>query len=189
MFEELKYVKFIHLDSMEFIVLLLGFPYQLNQLANNQPKLSAFFTLKSNPVPENVLTDEVCQVNLDPILKGGTTKDVYISEVDEPVRFAEQAGELLDDPNHQLEELNGSSGKSAEVKMAEFGSSDAEYGNSVNSKHQSGPDLFSASVSGYCLHNQRSDGSLSSEPSEPSNRRHSTLGDPNFVENYFKVLD
>ncbi|KAF9675848.1 hypothetical protein SADUNF_Sadunf09G0075900 [Salix dunnii] len=160
-------------------------PYQLNQLANNQPKLSAFFTLKSNPVLENVLTDEVCQVNLDPFLKGGTTKDACISKVDEPMRFAEQAGELLDDPNHQFEELNSSSGKSAEVKMAEFGSSDAEDGNSVNSKHQSGPVLFS-SASGYCLRNQSSDGSLSSEPGGPSNRHHSTLGDPNFVENYFK---
>lgn len=174
------------LDSIVANKLLSWIPYQLNQLASNQPKLSAFFTLKSNPVPENVLTDEVCQVNLDPILKGGTTKDAYISEVDEPMRFAEQAGKLLDDPNHQLKELNSSSGKSAEVKMAEFGSSDAEYGNSVNSKHQSGPDQFSSSVSGYCLHNQSSDGSLSSEPSGPSNRRHSTLGDPNFVENYFK---
>lgn len=170
-------------------MLSLGIPYQLNQLASNQPKLSAFFTLKSNPVPENVLTDEVCQVNLDPILEGGTTKDAFISKVDEPVRFAEQAGKLLDDPNHQLKELNSSSGKSAEVKMAEFGSSDAEYGNSVNSKHQSGPVQFSSSVSGYCLHNKSSDGSLSSEPSGPSNRLHSTLGDPNFVENYFKVLD
>ncbi|KAB5541284.1 hypothetical protein DKX38_014258 [Salix brachista] len=174
------------LDSIAANKLLSWIPYQLNQLANNQPKLSAFFTLKSNPVLENVLTDEVCQVNLDPFLKGGTTKDACISKVDEPIRFAEQAGELLDDPNHQFEELNTSSGISSEVKMAEFGSSDAEDGNNVNSKHQSGPGLFSASASGYCLHNQSSDGSLSSEPGGPSNRHHSTLGDPNFVENYFK---
>ncbi|KAG5238755.1 DNA repair protein [Salix suchowensis] len=174
------------LDSIAANKLLSWIPYQLNQLANNQPKLSAFFTLKSNPVLENVLTDEVCQVKQDPFLKGGTTKDACISKVDEPIRFAEQAGELLDDPNHQFEELNTSSGKSSEVKMVEFGSSDAEDGNSVNSKHQSGPGLFSASASGYCLHNQSSDGSLSSEPGGPSNRHHSTLGDPNFVENYFK---
>ncbi|CAK7330023.1 unnamed protein product [Dovyalis caffra] len=174
------------LDSIVANKLLGWVPYQLDQLANNQPKLSAFFTMKGNPIPENVLTDEACQVNLDPFFKGGTPRDANISEVGEPMRDTEQVDKLFDDPKLQLEEPNSSSGKSSEVKIEEPSSSDAEDGNSVNNNHQSSPDQLSASVSDHCLLNQSMKESPSSESVGPSNQRHSTLGDPNFVENYFK---
>lgn len=40
-------------------------PYQLDQLANNQPKLSAFFTLKSSKMSEDAYTNDLCQVVSD----------------------------------------------------------------------------------------------------------------------------
>lgn len=174
------------LISMDFILLILGVPYQLDQLAGNQPKLSAFFALKSSPVSEGTLTAAVCQVNLDPSLKGDISKDANLSEVVEPMKHGNQMDEKFVDP--ELEEPNTGSEKSSEVRMSDPSASDRDDGNNVKNEPQSGPRQLSSSVSSYCLDDQNMKGSPSSEIVGTS-RRHSTLEDPNFVENYFKVLN
>ncbi|KAK4563262.1 hypothetical protein RGQ29_005682 [Quercus rubra] len=183
------------LESVAVNKLLSWVPFQLDQLANNQPKLSSFFTLKRSSVSNSASTHAPCQVNPeaeDSSLKVGTSGDTYFSEVSEPFEHRKQISRESDDLVNEnsnaslVEETAGSSGKPCEVAMGIPSNIDAEDESSVKNDLQSSHYQPTALVSSNCINNQNMKGSPSSMVSEPSNQSHSTLGDPNFVENYFK---
>ena len=183
---------------MDLILLSPGVPFQLDQLANNQPKLSSFFTLKRSSVSNSASTHAPCQVNPeaeDSSLKVGTSGDTYFSEVSEPFEHRKQISRESDDLVNEnsnaslVEETPSSSGKPCEVAMGIPSNIDAKDESSVKNDLQSSHYQPAALVSSNCINNQNMKGSPSSMVSEPSNQSHSTLGDPNFVENYFKVMN
>ena len=183
---------------MDLILLSPGVPYQLDQLANNQPKLSSFFTLKRSSVSNSASTHAPCQVNPeaeDSSLKVGTSGDTYFSEVSEPFEHHKQISRESDDLVNEnsnaslVEGTPSSSGKPCEVAMGIPSNIDAKDESSVKNDLQSSHYQPAALVSSNCINNQNMKGSPRSMVSEPSNQSHSTLGDPNFVENYFKVMN
>ncbi|XP_043813942.1 DNA repair protein REV1 isoform X4 [Manihot esculenta] len=155
------------LDSVAASKLLSWVPYQLEQLANNQPKVSAFFAAQNRLVAEDALNI------MDPSLKGGTLAGV-------PVKDGEQINRQFEDRDCQIEEPSSSSGKSSEVRMAE--PINTEDGSSISNELPSSPSQFSVSVKD----NQNESKSPAPSIAGPSNPHHSTIEDPNFVENYFK---
>ncbi|KAL5788177.1 hypothetical protein ACOSP7_005126 [Xanthoceras sorbifolium] len=176
------------LDSVAANKLLSWVPYQLDQLANNQPKLSDFFSLRSSLISKDTSIPAICQTMPeieDPSLNFGKSINADSSELDESVRqIRGEIQDLVEDNNNK--KLIEQPGKSCEVNMAEPSSSDSENESSVKNELQSYPPELSASVSSYCFGAKISKGSRSSVVVGPSKRPHSTLGDPNFVENYFK---
>ena len=178
--------------DMDFILLSPGVPYQLDQLSNNQPKLSAFFSLKRSSVSNGASTHAPCQVNPeaeDLSLKVGWSGDSYFSEVGESIEHSKQISRESDNLVNEnskaslIEEPASSSGKPCEVDMVIPSNFDTEDESSIRNDLQSSHYQPSALVSSNCIDNQHMKGSPSSTVSGPSNQRHSTLGDPNFVEN------
>lgn len=165
--------------------LILGVPYQLDQLNDNQPRLSAFFAPKNKPVSEDAL---VHYENEDTSFKGGTQKDNKFSEVGESMQYGHQTNGDSDDTMHQnaaeLIESTIQSEKSCDVRIVETSNLDAEGDNSVKDELQTNP--HELSVSSYCSDNQDTKG-LPTKAVSGSYRSHSTK-DTNFVDNYFKVL-
>ncbi|XP_058007455.1 DNA repair protein REV1 isoform X2 [Hevea brasiliensis] len=166
------------LDSVVASKLLSWVPYQLEQLADNQPKLSAFFAVKNTPVAEDALNV------MDPSLKGGTSQDAGLFVVGDPVKEGEQIDGQFGDHDCKIEEPSSSSGKSSEVRMVE--PTDTEDESSVNNEIRSRSCPLSVSVRIDCLDNQNVRKSPTPSIAGPSNPHHSTLEDPNFVDNYFK---
>lgn len=179
------------------VSVLSGVPYQLDQLANNQPKLSDFFARKSNLVFDNASSPVACQVqpeSADSSLNDDTSKNADLFEL---VESMEDKSQIQGDTEFRLQDYNDEIkseqqrrvSESSEVNMTEVSSSDSENRNSIKTE---GPDCLlqpSASVNSYCFENRIKEGSASSPVSGISSKRHSTLGDPNFVENYFKVVN
>ncbi|XP_042508382.1 DNA repair protein REV1 isoform X3 [Macadamia integrifolia] len=178
------------LDSVAANRLLSWVPYQLEQLANktrSQQKLSAFFP-KRSIVFENGETSTSCCSHAEleePLLIGGTSKGALLAEGGESTKDISQCGggSVFESGKHvEVEEDPAAAEKYIELKTSEPSSTDMEDENSIGEAHLPSPCRPSASGSSYCLDkaspNSRTDG--------PSNMCHSTLGDPNFVENYFK---
>lgn len=166
--------------------LILGVPYQLDQLTDNQPRLSAFFAPKNKPVSEDAL---VQYENEDTSFKGGAHKDNKFSEVGESMQHIHQTNGESDDTVHQntaelIEKPTIQSEKSCDVRIVETSNLDAEGDNSAKDELQTNP--HELSVSSYCSDNQDTKG-FPTTAVVGSYRSHSTK-DPNFVENYFKVL-
>ncbi|KAE8690582.1 Basic helix-loop-helix DNA-binding superfamily protein, putative isoform 1 [Hibiscus syriacus] len=133
-------------------------PYQLDQLANNQPTLSAFFTPKSKPTDEGAFTNAICEVKHE-------TGLLCLKDASKDASFSEE--------------------EPKEVEVVEPSNPQEEDESLANNRHQSCPEQSSAPVSSHCFDNRGIRGSLRSSVIGPSKQRHSTL-DPNFVENYFK---
>ncbi|KAF8406255.1 hypothetical protein HHK36_008340 [Tetracentron sinense] len=186
------------LDSVAANRLLAWIPYQLDQLVNethNQQKLSDFFALKRISSSEGDATLAYCQVKLETegsSSKGGESRVALLSEMGDVMKDTGQDGGECDRLGHEKtsevlrEEPTFSNENLCEVNTAKPSSTDIEDENSVREEFQSSPHRPSASVSSCCLGNQISKGSLSSTNVGPSYHCHSTLEDPNFVENYFK---
>ncbi|KAJ4965801.1 hypothetical protein NE237_017650 [Protea cynaroides] len=179
------------LDSVAANRLLSCVPYQLEQLANetsNQRKLSAFFFPKRNIVSENAETPTGRCSNIemdDPLLMGGTSKAALLPEVGKCTKDTSQcSGESVFENGKHVEVMEdpAAAEKYFELKTSEPSSNDMEDENSIGEAPLSSPHRPSASGSSYCLDK----GSPNSRTEGPSNICHSTLGDPNFVENYFK---
>ncbi|GAY48639.1 hypothetical protein CUMW_113230 [Citrus unshiu] len=157
---------------------ILRVPYELDQLANNQPKLSDFFASKGSHVPEDAPITSVYQAKLqteDASLNDGCSNNDGLSEMDVSTEHegqisAEIENPALDNDNEKMTEQQFCcDGKSCEENVAERSSSDIENESSVKNGHQSST-LQPATSSTVAS----------------SRKCHSTLGDPNFVENYFK---
>lgn len=185
----------MHLILAYSFLLFVGIPYLLDQLAsetNNQPKLSAFFTVRSDAVdgnPATCLTNQMVFGAKGPSVKDGTFVDGNFTEPSESVKdMKEQDGEVdvqenfcgavLSDPN-----CNKNTFDAKIVESNDFAVGDRDL---VEMRPESSPCQPSVSISSYCIDDQNTKES-SSAIVNSSNQKHSTLMDPNFVENYFKV--
>ncbi|XP_048336595.1 DNA repair protein REV1 isoform X1 [Ziziphus jujuba] len=169
------------LDSVAANKLLSWFPYQLDQLVDNQPRLLDFFAPKNSLVSKDALLQ---YENEDTSFKGSEQKDESFPEVGQPLLHSQQISGESDDIMCQntdilIEEPTVGSEKSCKVKIVEMSNFDAEGDSNVKDELQT--NLHELSVSSYCSDNQDSKGL----PSRLSYRSHSTK-DPDFVENYFK---
>ncbi|KAG5548214.1 hypothetical protein RHGRI_013795 [Rhododendron griersonianum] len=186
------------LDSVAAYKLLSWVPYQLDQVASethNQPKLSSFFAWKSSTVSNDPTTYVAGQLNSeikDPSLIGGTIKESDLSGrcgYTEHSRPCGRESRDWDDSVH---------GNITSVKIGEVTCNDGEYsegnvavpsnGLTIDKGSVDDRDQASASPSGpsASVISNNSNKSTSSAIAGPSNQHHSTLVDPNFVENYFK---
>ncbi|XVE93451.1 hypothetical protein REPUB_Repub01dG0193800 [Reevesia pubescens] len=183
------------LDSVAANRLLSWVPYQLDQLANNQPTLSAFFTAKSNPADEGAFTNAICEVEheTEDLCLKNASKDAKFSEVGDffegRKKTTEEHDELMCE-NTNTTVIDGPScsysEEPQEVKVVEPSNLDPDDENLENNRLQSSSEQCSASVSSHCFDNRSIKGTLRSTAIGPLKQWHSTLGDPNFVENYFK---
>lgn len=154
----------------------LGVPYQLIELVNesgNQRKLSSFFAVKSNSISTDfdvvkdscVKLDAKCLGSIKRLLPPG--EENFLSckwpDGDESVCFEQE--------------------RDCEERTAEAKFTDLEDMQSFVEESDSNPNRLPDSGGAICMDNSRpATSSLSA-----SNLHHSTHGDPNFVENYFKV--
>ncbi|OVA02038.1 DNA-repair protein [Macleaya cordata] len=187
------------LDSVAANRLLNWVPYQLDQLVSElrrQPKLSAFFPIKSNSSSEDAEIPSNRHVKIEnehSLSNGGTCEDKPSSEAGEFITSrTECSGEsnlsvngtpfevIKEEPNSVDVDENFS-----EVRATEPSPADVKDERKAKETFKSSPRRSSASVSSSCLGNQNIKGSEPSMPGVP-NQQHSTLGDPNFVKNYFK---
>lgn len=146
------------------VFLFPGVPYQLDQLLNethNQPKLSAFFSSKSNS-----------SSNIDDAAKVGEC-------IDHKSQLGEESASHMDDNSRDMRKAEPSSADSEDK---------ASVGEAFQSSDSSPHKPSTTVVSGCCSGDKSSNEPLASGILGPPYPSHSTLGDPNFVENYFKVI-
>lgn len=178
----------ITLINYYFCLLLSGVAYQLDQLPDNQPKLSAFFAPRSIPVSmdRGALMDTIYQEkleNMDPSKHAGTSECTNSSEVGISMK---QISVPEDTDATMIEESRSTNTEYDGVKVEEPSYVEVEEQTDVKTELQSCVQQPS-SLDRYYSHNQNKEGSSISMVAGPSNKCHSILGDPNFVENYFKV--
>ncbi|XP_038706963.1 DNA repair protein REV1 isoform X2 [Tripterygium wilfordii] len=183
------------LESVAANKVLNWLPFQLDQISDDQPKLSDFFVPKSCLMSRDASNHTFCHTNLDvedSSVKGGTLKDSNLHDGGESTEHTRWISTESICPVHDnaivTMNMNPSGGnrKSCEGNISDFSYCVAEDETSVKSNIQSSSCQPSASVSHCCSDNEAAKGSISSRILDPSNQRHSTTGDPNFVENYFK---
>ncbi|XP_013593369.1 PREDICTED: DNA repair protein REV1 isoform X2 [Brassica oleracea var. oleracea] len=164
-------------DSISSNRLLGWVPYQLDQLNDTQPKLSAFFAPRrlSNPPftssqPETGYSEAE---DGSSIIAGDSeeSRDHVADEIDGVYTEKTTPEMTAQTITHDL--------KSSEVNADILGSYDNDE-KELSSELQSTTNLPSASD------NKSSHGKPVAPAGGSSVRRHSTLEDPNFVENYFK---
>lgn len=172
-----------------------GVPYQLDQLANNQPTLSAFFTPESNPADEGAFANTICEVRHESqdLCSKDASMDGNFSEADDFIERRKKSTEENDElmrENIDRTVIDGPSSSYSEeyreIKVVE--PSNMEEDDEANNRRPSCSDQPTASVSSRIFENHSIEELPSSTTIDPFKQRHSTLGDPNFVENYFKVF-
>ncbi|KAL7082614.1 hypothetical protein ACP275_14G110800 [Erythranthe tilingii] len=183
------------LDSVVANKLLSWIPYQLDQLGtekDNQSKLSTFFTPKKGGVSESAdfLVDG--QLISENDNQSPSRVDSSFPEVDASLEQTDRFSIELDD-HSQLnirkpisEEPACSVESSYEVKGVELNDSPDLDGKNSDLKHKSSTFQASVSLSSNSLNIHNSSNPSSSRTKLAPNQGHSTLVDPNFVENYFK---
>lgn len=166
-----------------------GVPYELNQLADNQPKLSSFFNLKSDSMPEVDLKATVYQV--DDVAESSLTGRTMTDASPEVVEYTFQRSEGFDghgaDVNPEKSSVDCFK-EPSENNGADLSGMSIEERDTSSEEHQDSRSIPSTSASKYCLDKPNVTESPTLASNRESSRSHSTLGDPNFVENYFKVL-
>ncbi|KAL6209867.1 hypothetical protein ACLB2K_020806 [Fragaria x ananassa] len=171
-------------DSVAANKLLSWVPYQLEQVACNQPRLSAFFSPKIILDSYDALRDSSDQVKPESgdMSSVGPRLEDCNKSVCRSTEYRLESSRESDDMIY--ENTNGQFGKElytgendSEVKLEESPTSDAEDIVSTKDELKSSTHQHSASVNSNCLPSSENIG---------SNRSHSTVGDSNFVENYFK---
>ncbi|KAL8540403.1 hypothetical protein ACS0TY_001857 [Phlomoides rotata] len=175
------------LDSIVANKLLSWIPYQLDQLATenyNQPKLSTFFTSKNSGACEieNLRVDNHSNQPLNSL------SDDYAS-LDQADGCNVEQGDLLQvDINRVIsEESSCCVESSSEVKGFEMSDPSPLEGKNSDLEHISSKCQASFPLCSNSLDNHNSNEASTSRIGVPPNhQRHSTLSDPNFVENYFK---
>ncbi|KAJ0262690.1 DNA repair protein REV1 [Hirschfeldia incana] len=164
-------------DSISANRLLGWVPYQLDQLNDTQPKLSAFFAPRrhSNPhVTSSQPETGYSEAEEGSSIRAGDSEEsrAHVADECDGVYTETTTPEIT--PQTRTDDL-----KSSEVNADILGSYDNEE-KELSSELQSTTNLPSAS------NNISSHGKPVSTAAGSSVRRHSTLEDPNFVENYFK---
>ncbi|KAI3986972.1 hypothetical protein MKX01_039907 [Papaver californicum] len=188
-------------DSVAASKLLTWVPYQLDQLVelSRQPKLSAFFPLKSNTSSEGAEGSSNHHVKLETArcLSNGldTSNEKSSSEAGDFVEnSAECSGQSVfsghgtpfdvvrEEQNSMDFEENCSEGRATEPCLTEV--DDETKGKNT---FESSPLRSSVSGGSYCSGKQTLKGS-EQKVAGSWNQRHSTLGDPNFMKNYFVIV-
>lgn len=190
------YPSFHVIVSSDVNFALIGVPYQLDQLPNNQPKLSAFFSLRSSKMSEDAFTNGLCQVESDvedSSTRVGKSENRHSSKVGKMVEPSRKISAEADDivsenTNSTLMKEPTSVGVICDEEDHAGGSNDAAE-DEINVQGELEPNNQepSASVSSQCSDDQNVNKFPSSAVTRASKQCHSTLADPNFVENYFKV--
>ncbi|KAF5174903.1 Dna polymerase iv [Thalictrum thalictroides] len=180
------------LDSVAANKLLNWVPYQLEQLVNDvhkQPKLSAFFAPKTSLGLQDAKTAANCKLNLEEgcSLKDANSQESPSCEVGESTEYSpelkeetciygqEKVFEVTEEEPISAEQLL------LESLMAEPSGSNFNGGEAFKSS----PCKSSASANDF-IGDQSKKSPSSPQIATSSNQCNSTLGDPNFVENYFK---
>lgn len=163
-----------------------GTPYQLDQLAAencNQAKLSAFFTLQNNEAPtiDNLSVDD-CDNRLL------INKNEDCASLEHVEKFNMKQTEVLHLKMDRVmsEEPLCSVESSCEVRGLEQSNSSPLDRENYDLEYNSSSCKASVSPCRDRLDDQNSHETSSSRICLPT-QGHSTLSDPNFVENYFKV--
>lgn len=175
-----------------------GVPYQLDQLANNQPRVSDFFAPRKSWISKGASGSaaELAMSEADnSSLNDSTLEGAELSELNESVRHERLSrGEtelLLEDVDSRkvIELPSCATGKSHEVNVAELSSSSMENeSESIENYEFKLPPLeHMAPLTSHSFDDKNLE-PRSSEVIGNCKMPHSTLGDPNFVENYFKVM-
>ncbi|KAG9440398.1 hypothetical protein H6P81_020563 [Aristolochia fimbriata] len=170
------------LDSVAANRVLNWVPYQLDQIANearNQQKLSHFFVRKRKSKSEDFGGQEKCESEVGEDAQADFCHENYPETIFPMVRVKSQ---------HEDGNDSSSCGilKPDEETMEE---PDSPYLKEELRPHEaveSSRDRPSDAVSSCCIDDENEKTSTGLRNSTPTNIRHSTLGDPNFVENYFK---
>lgn len=167
---------------------LPGVPYQLDQLNDTQPKLSAFFAPRSHLGPQVALPVTSCQPETGySEAEEGSSIGADGSEEGRGHIDDETDGVYAENTTPEMtEEIRTNDLNSSEVNAQGLGNNDIKE-KGVRSELQSTSSLHSASDNRSFHDNGKHDGKSTAPASGSSIRRHSTLEDPNFVENYFKV--
>ncbi|KAG7536407.1 BRCT domain [Arabidopsis suecica] len=174
-------------DSISANRLLGWVPYQLDQLNDTQPKLSAFFTPRSHLTPQMASPVTSCQpdTGYSEAEEGSSIRAEHSEEARDHVDD-EFDGVYIGNTTPELTEETGTGDlKSSEMNAERPANYDIEE-KEVSSELQSTTKLHSASDNKSVHANGKNDGKSIATAAGSSVRRHSTLEDPNFVENYFK---
>ncbi|KAK7253198.1 hypothetical protein RIF29_37721 [Crotalaria pallida] len=150
------------LDSVASNTLLSWVPYQLHHLApNNQPKLSSFFAFKTHKMPHHA-----------------------------PLAIQHSSPQSNDNNTIAMQEPTSVRVQSDEREIPEGSSAATEVEINVQAQlepnHQQPSMLSVTTPCSESSHAHNVNHLSSSDAARPSNHFHSTLSDPNFVENYFK---
>ncbi|XP_045813214.1 DNA repair protein REV1 isoform X5 [Trifolium pratense] len=185
------------LDSVASNRLLTWAPYQLEQLSNNQqPKLSTFFLSRNSKTSEDTFTNALCQV--EPVIHDssasvGKSEDGHSSGVEKVVEPSSQISMEADDTVSEntdaimTDKQLTSIGVKCDEEDPAGGRNDASKDErNFQSELETNYQKPSTSVSSPCSDDQNVIEFQSSVSTRPSKQCHSTLSDPNFVENYFK---
>lgn len=166
---------------------MAGTPYQLDQLAAenyNQAKLSSFFTLQYNEAPK-IANNSVDDCNNQLVIR----KDEGRASLEQAESCNEEEVDLLQLKTDRVmsEGPSCSVESSCEVKGLEQSDCSPSDMKISDLEYKSSPCKASVSHCSNSLDNYNSCEASSSGKCLPTNQLHSTLSDPNFVENYFKV--
>ena len=191
----LVFLSYSDLSGTNFVS--TGVPYQLDQLASNQPKLSAFFTLKSSKMSSDAFANALCRAEPDAedsSVRVEQSKNECSSKVVEMIEFGQKTSNESDEttPDNTneitMEEPTSVREQYCEVEVAEGSNADTKNERDVQTELETGYQGASTSASSHCLGDQKLKECPSSAASGISKQSHSTFEDPNFAENYFKVI-
>jgi DNA repair protein REV1 len=175
-------------DSISANRLLGWVPYQLDQLNDTQPKLSAFFAPRSHLTPQmaSPVTSFQPDTGYSEAEEGSSIRADDSEEARDHIDD-EIDGVYIENTTPELTEQTGTGDlKSSEMNAEGLGNYDIEE-KEVSSELQSTTNLHSTSDNKSVHANGKNGGKSIATAAGSSTRRHSTLEDPNFVENYFKV--
>ena len=146
---------------------------------------------------EDTFTNALCQAEPDvedSSLRVGQPEDRHSSKVGEMVEISRQisneSNDIVPDNTNaiMMEEPTSDRVTCDEEELAEASNSETNNERDVEGELEPNHQEPSTSVSTPCSDNQNVHQFPSSEAARPSKQCHSTLTDPNFVENYFKVV-
>ncbi|CAN8246108.1 unnamed protein product [Cochlearia groenlandica] len=171
------------MDSISANRLLGWVPYQLDQLNDTQPKLSAFFAPRRHLSPQlaSHATSYQPETGHSEAEEGSSIR----AEDSEETRDYVDGVNIENTTPESIEQTRTDDLKSSEVNTDRLGNYEKEE-KEVSHELLSTTDLHSASDNKPFHNNEKNNKRSIGTAAGSSSRRHSTLEDPNFVENYFK---
>ncbi|XP_068656705.1 DNA repair protein REV1 isoform X2 [Aristolochia californica] len=172
------------LDSVAANRVMNWVPYQLDQIAKeaqNQQKLSHFFACKGKSKSEDFDGQEKCKTEV------GDIAQAAFSDEKSPETRGEEPMVHIDNQHEEGDDFTHCGLlKPYEERVDKPGSPYSKEEHKHYEAVESSENRPSDAVSSCYLDNEKEKASTSLRSTRPENIRHSTLWDPNFVENYFK---